>query len=140
MRFINYFFIFFALTLEALPTKEISIGNQKIIVEIAESAEDLNKGLMGRKELKNGHGMLFIFQKPGPQLFWMKNTYIPLSIAFFDQERVLINKTDMPPCTVDPSLPCFKSLKPALYALEVPQGWFEKHGIEPGMKFSFPHP
>jgi hypothetical protein len=68
--------------------------------------------------------------------FWMKNTRIPLSIAFFDESQKLINALDMDPATSD-SPPLYHSEAPAKYALEVPKGWFAKHRIRRGMKFSF---
>jgi uncharacterized membrane protein (UPF0127 family) len=66
----------------------------------------------------------------------MKNTLIPLSIAFFNEDRELINVLDMEPQNAPPFIR-YRSTAPALYALEVPQGWFEKHGIGRGAKFSF---
>jgi uncharacterized membrane protein (UPF0127 family) len=126
-----------ALVLEALPTRKISIGEQILTVEIADTLERVNKGLMFRAALLDGHGMLFIYSKPHILSFWMKNTYIALSIAFFDQNKILLNTADMPPFDKSPNLPEFKSIAPALYALEVPQGWFKKHKINPGVKFTF---
>ena len=83
---------------------------------------------MGRTELKEGEGMLFVFKEPAMLSFWMKNTLIPLSIAFFDEEKRLINKADMEPI----SLKTHISAKPAVYALEVPQGWYERHAVDVG--------
>jgi len=82
--------------------------------------------------------MLFIYSKPEKLSFWMKNTLIPLSIAFFDAEKTLIHLLDMDPC--EKNWPIYQSCSEALYALEVPQGWFAKQGIEAGAKFSFLDP
>ncbi|MBS0626058.1 MAG: DUF192 domain-containing protein [Verrucomicrobia bacterium] len=123
----------------ALPVDKIYLGGETLVVEVALTEKDTAKGLMGRKELKEGNGMLFVYAKPDILTFWMKNTYIPLSVAFFDEKKTLINFCDMYP-SEDDSPPLYKSSAPAVYALEVPQGWFEKHKIVPGMKFSFRHP
>jgi hypothetical protein len=105
-------------------------------VEIADTHETRAKGLMGKTELADGHGMLFIYDSEQRLVFWMKNTLIPLSIAFFDDDRVCINVLDMDP-PIGSSMVRYRSTSPARYALEVPQGWFEKHGIDRGTKFSF---
>ena len=121
-----------------LHAAQIELGNKILDVEIADTRETCREGLMGREILEDGRGMLFVFEKPQILYFWMKNTKIPLSIAFFDENRQLIEIEDMFPLS-DRSIYCpkYKSSKPALYALEVNQGWFEKNGIEPSMKFSF---
>ena len=92
---------------------------------------------MFRSHLPEGKGMLFVFEKADILSFWMKNTLIPLSIAFFDENQELLNIEDMVPVQKGKLLSSFKSKAPARYALEVPQGWFKKHKIVPGMKFSF---
>jgi len=122
-----------------LHETEIQIGNRTLTVEIADTPEARRIGLMGRKELSKDHGMLFVFDKEGSLSFWMKNTLIPLSIAFFDKEKRLIEILDMPVSTTSP-LPLFKSSRSSLYALEVPMGWFEEKGIcqnDSNLKFSF---
>jgi len=135
--FFKCVFFISAIAADALPIKKISIEDQIVIVEIADTPESTNKGLMFRSTLAEGHGMLFVYEKPHILSFWMKNTFIPLSIGFFDQNKKLLNIENMPPFDKDPELPRFKSKGPALYALEVPQGWFEKHKIKPGAKFTF---
>ena len=80
--------------------------------------------------------MLFVYEHEQRLVFYMKNTLIPLSIAFFDEDRVCINVLDMD-VPSGSTLLRYRSTSPALYALEVPQGWFEKHGIDRGAKFSF---
>lgn len=127
--------IFFALFSIAFG-EQIRIGDAVLTVEIAKTHESRAKGLMGRTELADGHGMLFIYDSPQRLVFWMKNTLIPLSIAFFDADKEIINILDMDP-PLGSTLVNYRSTAPARYALEVPQGWFEKHGIERGAKFSF---
>jgi len=96
--------------------------------EIASTAKERSQGLMFRKKLPDGKGMLFIFERDEIHSFWMKNTYIPLSIAFISSDGRIIDIKDMYPQdenTVSPS----RSVR---YALEVPQGWFSRSGVEPG--------
>jgi uncharacterized membrane protein (UPF0127 family) len=122
----------------AIQTMQISLGDQKLTVEIAKTDEDKSKGLMERESLGSNRGMLFIYDEPQILNFWMKNTKIPLSIAFFDKNKVLLQIFDMfPPSSRETVYPTYQSSKPALYALEVNQGWFQKYGIKPNMKFSF---
>jgi len=118
---------------------KITLHDQILNVEIAESPEDRAYGLMGRDFLSDGEGMLFVFPRSERLTFWMKNTLIPLSIAFFDKENTLIHIADMDPPTGDVLIK-YRSPSPCLYALEVPKGWFSKHGIGPGVKFSFHDP
>lgn len=117
--------------------KSLQLGGYRLKVEIADTQEARARGLMFREHLDEGMGMLFIFEKPDILSFWMKNTLIPLSIAFFDENQTLLNIEDMHPVQKERNLPSFKSKAPAKYALEVPQGWFKKNKITPGMKFSF---
>jgi len=131
MRWLYFLFIF-----SALYPEQIQLGKEILNVEIVKTHESRNRGLMGRKKLSQGEGMLFVYEGPEILVFWMKNTLIPLSIAFFDVEKELINILDMDPPTGFP-LHKYRSSSPALYALEVPQGWFAKHRIGPGVKFSF---
>jgi uncharacterized membrane protein (UPF0127 family) len=126
-----YRFIFLFL-LSSLCSTQIKLGQEILTVEIANTEAARAKGLMGRKELKEGAGMLFVYPKPQKLGFWMKNTIIPLSIGFFDAAQTLINTAEMEPLTGTA-----QSAKIGLYALEVPKGWFAEHKIEPGMKFSF---
>ena len=110
-------------------------------MEVADTHESRVKGLMGREHLDPNTGMLFIFEEPQPLTFWMKDTVIPLSIAFFDDKKKLIETFDMPVLSEsDGPPPLFKSSRPVLYALEVPEHWFLTKGIEKGMEFSFLEP
>jgi uncharacterized membrane protein (UPF0127 family) len=129
-RFLFLFAIF------SLFAAQIEIQQHVLDVEIADTPAERERGLMGRRELPDGTGMLFIYPEPDILNFWMKNTLIPLSIAFFDEDRVLINILDMDLPKEDP-LPIYSSDGPAKYALEVRQGWFDERNIGPGAKFSF---
>jgi uncharacterized membrane protein (UPF0127 family) len=121
-----------------LKNATIELGQKKLSVALADTQEARSQGLMGKESLGADEGMLFIFEKPQIPSFWMKDTKIPLSIAFFDENKTLINIADMvPPSAGELPLPSYESKKPSLYALEVNQGWFQKNGIIPSMKFSF---
>lgn len=134
MHHMNFFL--FLIAFSTLLGAQIQLGNEILTVEIADTLEAQDKGLMGRKSLAEGHGMLFVYKRPARRSFWMKNTLIPLSVAFFDEEKAIINILDMDPPVGDAYI-SYLSRGPALYALEVPQGWFKKHGIKRGVKFSF---
>ncbi len=127
---------FFLVLFLRLSSAQIQLGGEILDVEVVRTPSERARGLMGRNQLPEGRGMLFIYQKSERLSFWMKNTLIPLSIAFFDEEKAVINILDMDPPEGD-LLIRYRSTAPALYALEVPQGWFEKHGINRGTKFSF---
>jgi uncharacterized membrane protein (UPF0127 family) len=104
------------------------VKDKEICVEVAKSPEERGRGLMGRKELADSEGMLFIFETEDYHSFWMKNTLIPLSIAFVDKEGRILRITDMKPLTLESHAPP----KPVLYALEMKQGWFSANGIKLG--------
>jgi len=110
------------------------IGNREIRVEVAKTPEEWARGLKGRKELGKDRGMLFIFETEDYHSFWMKDTLIPLSIAFIDKECRIIEITEMEPLTLESHTPSH----PVLYALEMKRGWFASHGIQSGdiVKFS----
>jgi uncharacterized membrane protein (UPF0127 family) len=110
------------------------IRHKEIRVEVAQTPEERNRGLMGRKHLGKDEGMLFIFETEDYHGFWMKDTLIPLSIAFIDKDSRVVGITDMKPLTLNSHLPP----KPALYALEMNKGWFSSNGIKVGdvIKFS----
>ena len=130
------FFLFLAFAHSSLFGHLVEIGGLQVEVEIADTEEAWLKGLMFRKHLPEGSGMLFVYPKPSILSFWMKNTLIPLSIAFFDEEKKLLNIEDMPILKKGETPRTFVSISPAKYALEAPLGWFAKHKIKPGMKFS----
>jgi uncharacterized membrane protein (UPF0127 family) len=117
---------------------QIELGGVRLEVEVANTPEEMEIGLSGRTELPEGTGMLFVYGHPQIARFWMKDTKIPLSIGFFDAKKRLTQREDMdPPKKEDKKLTIYRSKVHAVYALEVPQGWFEKHHIKPGMRFSF---
>lgn len=103
-------------------------------MEVAKTGEERAKGLMGRTSLAKNEGMLFVFETEGYHGFWMKNTLLPLSIAFIDREGRIVWITDMSPLTLSVHDPP----KPILYALEMNHGWFAANGIKAGdvMRFS----
>lgn len=112
-----------------LPTARIAIKGHALTVELASHPAARSCGLSRRSELPQNHGMLFIFPDRRPRNFWMKDTVIPLSIAFIDDSGRIFNIQDMEPLTVDKQ---YSSEGPASYALEVNQGWFHKNGIQVG--------
>ncbi|HXE49050.1 MAG TPA: DUF192 domain-containing protein, partial [Ramlibacter sp.] len=89
-------------------------------------------GLMFRREMPQHEGMLFAFEQPSVQCFWMKNTLLPLTAAFVADDGTVVNLADMKPQTTDSHC----SDKPVRYVLEMNQGWFAKKGIKPGMKLA----
>ncbi len=111
-----------------LPTVSLSINGHKITAEVAATDENRALGLMHRFSLKPDHGMVFVFERAEPQAFWMKNTFIPLSIAFIGTDGRIINLDDMAP--QDETSHWSKG--PARYALEMRKGWFAERGIKPG--------
>ena len=113
-----------------LPFVELTIRNAKLKAEIAADANTRTVGLMNRFSLKPDHGMLFVFAQSEPLAFWMKNTFVPLSIAYIDSKGVIVNIMDMKP--QDEST--HPSAGPAMFALEMKQGWFKERGIVAGDK------
>jgi uncharacterized membrane protein (UPF0127 family) len=112
-----------------LPTATISIKGHLLTVELATTPSARVCGLSQRSELQQDRGMLFIFPDNRPRNFWMKNTYIPLSIAYMNDAGRILNIHDMVPLQVEQQYP---SVQPASYALEVKQGWFRQNGIVAG--------
>ena len=108
--------------------KVLSINGVPIHVEISDTESKRQQGLMGRRHLSQGAGMLFIFPEEQGLGFWMKNTMIPLSIAFISKSGQILNIEEMYPY----DLSTVKSQGNALCALEVPSGWFKRNGIHPG--------
>ena len=98
-----------------------------LLVEVADTAEERARGLMSRETLPEDRGMLFVFEAEGQPGFWMKDTLIPLSIAFIEGEGVVIDIQDMEPR--DETI--HKADAPYLYTVEANQGWFARNGIEP---------
>ncbi len=111
-----------------LPVIQLKIKNHEIYVEVANKKATQMAGLMFRKHMDSDNGMLFVFADSQPRSFWMKNTLIPLSIAYLDNKGAILNILEMPPRTEE----TFLSQGPAKFALEMNSGWFEKYGLKPG--------
>ncbi len=106
----------------------VIFGNDTVRAEVAETPEAREEGLMYRTEVPEGTGMLFVFENEANRSFWMRNTYVPLDIAFMSAGMEIVDIQQMEPETEE----YHSSESPAMYALEVPQGWFQEHGIEEG--------
>ena len=117
---------------EQFEKRELAIetggGRVSVLVEIADTDALRQQGLMHRTELKDGHGMLFIFDQDQILSFWMMNTLIPLSIAYIRYDGRILEIYDMEPGNLNP----VSSSRSVRYALEVPQNWFSRAGIRPG--------
>jgi uncharacterized membrane protein (UPF0127 family) len=111
-----------------LPSRTLTIRDHKLVVEVASTPETRATGLMNRFSLRPDHGMLFVFEAPQPLAFYMKNTYIPLSIAFVDARGRILNIEDMRP--LDESTHWSRGA--AQFAIEMRQGWFAAKGIGVG--------
>ncbi len=111
-----------------LPTAQLTIGSHTANVEIAATESSRSYGLMQRQSLPRNHGMLFVFDNAGMPCFWMKNTPLPLSIAFVDAKGRIVNISDMRPHSLDEHCPA----APVVYALEMEQGWFHQNNIKAG--------
>ena len=119
---------FTAIAADEPPTRTLTIRDQKFQVELATTPETRALGLMNRFSLRTDHGMLFVFEAPQPLAFYMKNTYVPLSIAFVDSRGKILNIEDMR--HLDESTHWSKGM--ARYAIEMRQGWFAGKVIGPG--------
>lgn len=114
----------------AMPVMELSAGFHRIEAEVAATDPNRQLGLMNRKAMPMQRGMLFVFTQDNTHCMWMRNTLLPLSVAFMDGEGKIINIEDMQPQTEDNH--CAR--RPARYALEMNLGWFAQRGIKPGVK------
>lgn len=117
---------------QSLPRIEVKVAGKPLSVEVAATSQDRSTGLMHRRMLPEDWGMLFVFPDVAYHGMWMRNTLIPLSVAFLDDKGVIINIRDMKPQTEE----THAASNPARYALEVNAGWFRKHGIGPGAKIT----
>jgi len=115
-----------------LPTVPLTINGHKITAEVAKTTEQVTTGLMYRFSLKPDHGMVFVFERSEPRAFWMKNTFIPLSIAFVAADGRILNIDDMAPRDESSHF----SNGPAMYAIEMRKGWFAERGIKAGDRVS----
>ena len=105
-----------------------------LYLEVAETPEEIKRGLMFRESLPESTGMLFVFPGEDYLSFWMRNTYIPLSLAFLDSQGVIVDIQRMKPLDEKPHI----SRKKASFAIETNQGWFQQHHIEIGDTFKIP--
>jgi hypothetical protein len=106
----------------------VIFGSDTVDAEVARTPDERAKGLMYREKVPAGTGMLFVFDQEAPQSFWMANTYVALDIAFMDASYTVVDIQQMEPLTTD----SHQSGAPALFALEVPKGWFAAHGVHVG--------
>lgn len=118
----------FAQQAPALPVINLNAGIHVIRTEVAVSEQQQQRGLMFRKKLGQNDGMLFVYRGPAHVCMWMKNTLIPLSVAFIDGDGRIVNIEDMQPQTLDSH--CGKRL--VRYALEMNHGWFRQKSLKPG--------
>lgn len=127
--------------LDTLPAEEIDVGEMPprghawvvfdgdtVTAEVAATPEERERGLMFRDEVPDGQGMLFVFDDMQTRSFWMQNTFVPLDIAFLDEAQRVVDIQQMEPETEELT----ESAAPAMFALEVRQGWFEEQGIATG--------
>ena len=117
-----------------LPRVKLSAGMHQIDSQVAATPEQRSIGLMWRKEMPQHEGLLFGFEQPSKQCFWMKNTLLPLTAAFVDDDGTIVNLADMKPQTLDSHC----SDKPVRFVLEMNQGWFAKKNIKAGYKLAGP--
>ncbi|MFN3914528.1 MAG: DUF192 domain-containing protein [Aquabacterium sp.] len=113
---------------QSLPTIQLSAGMYNIRAEVARTPQEQAIGLMHRRSMPVNHGMLFVFDQRGQQCFWMKNTLMPLSIAFLADDGRVVNMAEMKAGSVDQHC----STEPVRYALEMNQGWFTKRSVKVG--------
>ena len=121
--------------LKASQRFTLEIADQTLILEVAATNETRQRGLMHRKQMPEDRGMLFAYSTPAILHFWMKNTFLPLSIAFIADDGRIVNIENMEPLE---ELPGASSLEPVRYALEVNQGWFERNGVKAGDSIELP--
>ena len=119
---------------QRLSTAEIRINDKAVAVEVARTPDERRTGMMHRLEIGPDEGMLFVFPEPQFLSFYMKNTYVPLSIAFIQADGRIDRITGMTPHRLEP----VTSRRPCLYALEMPQGWFGEHEIWEGQRVILP--
>jgi uncharacterized membrane protein (UPF0127 family) len=113
-----------------LPTATLTVGMHRIQAELAVTPQQQMIGMMFRREMGASEGMLFVGERKEPRCFWMRNTFVPLTIAFLDDDGTIVNLADMQPQSDQTHC----SARAVRHALEMPQGWFAKRGIAPGMR------
>jgi uncharacterized membrane protein (UPF0127 family) len=117
-----------------LATVQLQAGMHNIVAELAQTSQQQQTGMMMRTEMASHEGMLFVFDDLSPRCFWMKNTLLPLSIAFIEDDGTVVNIAEMKPR----SEASHCSERPVRYALEMNQGWFSKRAIKPGFRLKGP--
>jgi len=113
-----------------LPRTRLRAGMHLLDVQLAQTPQERQTGLMFRKDMPQHEGMLFIFEQAAIQCFWMRNTLIPLTAAFLADDGTIVNLADMKPQSDDAHC----SEKPVRYVLEMNQGWFAKRGLKAGSR------
>ena len=113
-----------------LARTKLNAGMHLLDVQVAQTNLERQTGLMFRKEMPQHEGMLFVFEQPATQCFWMRNTLLPLTAAFVADDGTIVNLADMKPQTDDSHC----STKPVRFVLEMNQGWFAKRNIQAGFK------
>lgn len=113
-----------------LPTVNLSAGMHNIVAEVAQTPLQRQIGMMMRTSMAPHEGMLFVFETASPQCFWMRNTPLPLSIAFIDDDGRIVNIAEMKPRSDESHC----SARPVRFALEMNQGWFAKRGLKAGFQ------
>ncbi len=114
--------------------KKIVVGKTPLRVEVADTLEKQERGLMFRQSMPENEGMLFVYKEPQEMSFWMRNTFIPLDIAFVGADGIILNIHQARP--LDESV-LYRSAGSAKYVIETKQGWFSRHGIRPGDRVTF---
>jgi len=112
-----------------LPTVPLVIAGQKLAAEVADEEAEREAGMMFRKSMAAGEGMVFVLDAPQRAAFWMKNTLVPLSVAYINRSGMILEIHDLQPHDETPVGSKFDTI---VYAIEVPQGWFQKNAILPG--------
>jgi uncharacterized membrane protein (UPF0127 family) len=118
----------------SLPRVTLTAGMHLIQAQVAATPEQRSIGLMFRQDMPVNEGMVFVFEEPASQCFWMKNTLLPLTAAFVADDGTIVNLADMKPLSEDSHC----SSKPVRYVLEMNRGWFAKRGLQAGAKLSGP--
>lgn len=115
-----------------LQRVELAAGMYRIDAQVAASPQERQIGLMFRRDMPQPEGMLFVFEQPATQCFWMKNTRLPLTAAFVADDGTIVNLADMKPMTEDSHC----STRPVRFVLEMNQGWFAKKGLKAGSRLT----
>mgnify|MGYP002137451206 FL=1 len=114
----------------SMPRMDLTAGFYRINAEVAANQKNRMQGLMHRRAMQTNEGMLFVFPQEDRHCMWMRNTFLPLSVAFLDAEGEILNIEDMEPQTEDNHC----AAAPARFALEMNKGWFAGKGIKPGQR------